>query len=253
MLDRPEEYARMAEVEEIHWWYKSLHQRVIHTLTKYGLGSESPILDAACGTGGLMLKLREAGFQSLQGFDFSEVAVQFCRSRGMEIGKHSLLEVKEVYPQGHFAGICSLDTLCYLEPPDWIKVTTGLADLLAPRGLLVFNLPSFSGFAGTHDLSVGIKRRFSKADLPRLYDPSRLELLEAHYWPFLLSPLIYLVRRLQRRALSRNPRLPLKSDLHFPVNWINRPLYLLTCLEYWLRLPCPWGSSLYLVFQENCA
>src|ERR1035437_6648654 len=98
MLDRPEEYARMAEVEESHWWYQSLHQRVVHTFTKAGLGPESPILDAGCGTGGLMLKLQQAGFRLIQGFDLSEEAVRFCRDRSLEVARHSILEANEAYP-----------------------------------------------------------------------------------------------------------------------------------------------------------
>ena len=251
MLDRPEEYAQMAAVEQSHWWYKTLHQKVLQAFSQAGLKDDSPILDAGCGTGGFLEALGRAGYRSLEGFDFSEEAVRICRSKGLKVGQLSLLEAKDRYPRGRFAGICCQDVLYFLEPQDWKKATQGLAELLVPGGLLVLNLPALAAFGGSHDLCVGIKRRFSKADLPQIFDPAGLELVRSDYWPFALSPVIFLVRWLQRRALAKNPDLPVQSDLHLPTWWVNLPLWWLNRLEQTLGLPAPWGSSLFLVFRKK--
>ena len=54
MLDRPEEYEKMAEAEGVHWWYRTLHQMILSTLREFAHAETEPIIDAGCGTGGLI-------------------------------------------------------------------------------------------------------------------------------------------------------------------------------------------------------
>ena len=75
MLGNKDEYDRMAEAEGKHWWYRSLHERVLRTIQKQFASRDIDILDAGCGTGGLLSYLRDNGFTNLQGFDISEFAV----------------------------------------------------------------------------------------------------------------------------------------------------------------------------------
>ena len=51
MLNRSEEYIKMSNVEQNHWWYKSLHMLVLRALTNNIKGNECRILDAGCGYG----------------------------------------------------------------------------------------------------------------------------------------------------------------------------------------------------------
>ena len=74
MIDNRAEYERMYEVERTLWWYQSLHGRILHHIHKH-FGAPTPdlkIMDAACGTGGLLSFLREKGYLNLVGFDYSQ-------------------------------------------------------------------------------------------------------------------------------------------------------------------------------------
>lgn len=62
MLDRHEEYDRMAECEQKLWWYRALHERTVEAIRQRFGQQPLRILDAGCGTGGLMMYLREQGF-----------------------------------------------------------------------------------------------------------------------------------------------------------------------------------------------
>jgi hypothetical protein len=62
--------------------------------------------------------------------------------------------------------------------------------VLNPGGLLILNLPALKAFRGFHDISVGIKVRFSKADTRRLQKENLFDVVQEQYWPFLLSPAI---------------------------------------------------------------
>ena len=47
------EYARMDAVEDHMWWYRALHRRLVAALTDV----HGHVLDAGCGTGGLLARL----------------------------------------------------------------------------------------------------------------------------------------------------------------------------------------------------
>ena len=47
------EYARMDAVEDHMWWYRALHRRLVAALA----GRDGCVLDAGCGTGGLLARL----------------------------------------------------------------------------------------------------------------------------------------------------------------------------------------------------
>ena len=54
------EYLKLAEVEDRMWYFRSLHGHVERELAHaLPAGREARVLDAGCGTGGLILRLRE--------------------------------------------------------------------------------------------------------------------------------------------------------------------------------------------------
>src|SRR5262252_3142541 len=48
------EYDRMDAVEQDMWWYRALHRRLLAAVTEV----RGALLDAGCGTGGLLARLR---------------------------------------------------------------------------------------------------------------------------------------------------------------------------------------------------
>jgi SAM-dependent methyltransferase len=51
------EYKRMAAVEDTMWWYRALHARLIDRLDQLSLAVGARVLDAGCGTGGLLRRI----------------------------------------------------------------------------------------------------------------------------------------------------------------------------------------------------
>lgn len=84
MLERSHEYEKMAHVEQEHWWYVALHHLVLRALRHKFAHIDPAIIDAGCGTGGLMLFLRDRGYSDLQGFDLSEDAVRLLSGTTVE-------------------------------------------------------------------------------------------------------------------------------------------------------------------------
>ena len=190
MLDRKEEYEKMARVEQKHWWYRALHHLVLDSIRTNTVGSDISIIDAGCGTGGLMLFLCQKGYTHVKGFDLSPHAVEICQKRGLSVEHCDLRNMAAHYPPTSADVIISNDTLCSLNGQEGASFMRQCFEVLLPGGFLILNVPALKAFRGIHDLSVGIQHRFSKSDLHQLIDPHQFRLIRKLYWPFFLSPCI---------------------------------------------------------------
>jgi len=247
MLDRSQEYTKMAEVESTLWWYQALHHLVLAAIRTHAAAADPQIIDAGCGTGGLMQFLRAHGSSNLRGFDLSEHAVAWCRKRDLDVRQGNLLDIGTLHAECSADVIVSNDTLYFLDRDQQASVVRQCAAILRPGGLLILNVPALRAFAGIHDLSVGIRERFSRADTTRLLGGPSFEVVRECYWPFVLSPLIYAARAAQRRTMRSNPQFAVQSDISLPPRWINKTLLALVRAENRLLSRKPFGSSLFLV------
>ena len=253
MLDRQTEYLKMAEVEESMWWYRALHALVSNALAvrRNGADGAKRILDAGCGTGGLMMHLRNAGYSDIAGFDLSQDAVAICHKRKLDVVKGDLANVDRLFDENSFDVIISNDTLCYFDNMGCQDVLRKFADILRPDGLLLLNLPALQAFSGIHDIGVGIKQRFDRPSVRSLFESQSLSIEQEMYWPFFVSPLVFVARSIQRMMLKLNPDIEIKSDVEMPSRLVNYLLAKVTLLENNILSNKPFGSSLFVVAKKR--
>jgi SAM-dependent methyltransferase len=251
VLGCPDEYAKMAKVEEVLWWYRTLHHLVLDVIRRYRPGLDIAILDAGCGTGGLMHFLLSCGYRNLKGVDFSNVAVEWCHRRNLDVQQGNLTNFAGLYAEESADVIVSNDTLYFFQEQEQENVVEQFRRILKPGGLLILNLPALKAFRGIHDICVGIKVRFSKADTRRLLKESLFDVVQELYWPFLLSPVIYAVRLSQRIKMRRNPHFQIGSDTNLPPERLNRIFLELTLFENRMLARRPFGSSLLLMGRKK--
>ncbi len=248
MLDRPEEYLKMNEVEEHLWWYKILHFLVYSNIKN--LDKNIKILDAGCGTGGLLAYLYKKGFTNLTGFDLSQHAIDFANKRlkdtGISLFQHNLID--PISQKDVFDLIISNDTFYYFSFEEQKQTLNHFHQKLNKNGLIILNLPALQAFSGIHDEAVGIRKRFTKEDLDLLIDEKLFKLKQITYWPLFLSPLIYLSRWIQRQK-KKTGTYNVTSDVNLPPILINHILFFLTQFEVFFKLPIPFGSSMFVVLQ----
>jgi SAM-dependent methyltransferase len=243
----------MAQVEQELWWYQALHSLVLNSIRKYFPDPDISIIDAGCGTGGLLLFLQARGYTDIQGFDLSKDAVRFCRQRKLSVDRDRLQNIATRYALASTNVIISNDTLYFLTEQERAAFVLHCFQLLKPDGLLLLNLPALKAFRGIHDLSVGIQHRFSKSDIPTLFMQCDFHLVQQIYWPLFLSPLIYLTRLRQRITMRFATHFDVRSDIDIPKPFLNMCLLGIThCENRWLRSK-PWGSSLFVVAQKRHA
>lgn len=245
-----EEYYKMAEAENEHWWYRSLHHLVFSQIKKHFNTREIRIIDAGCGTGGLIGFMLKQGYRHIEGFDISDTAVRICTERNIPAFKGDIKKISEYYKHHHTDVIVSNDTFYYLDREEQKKLADDMNDILTTNGLLITNMPSLKAFSGIHDLSVGISKRFERTDVIKIFDPEKYEFIKVMYWPFVLSPFIWMNRYRQRLKIRSNATAEVKSDVKKISRPVNELLYSITKTENQILNKKPFGSSLFLVMKK---
>jgi SAM-dependent methyltransferase len=240
----------MYETEQKLWWYLVLHGKVLEQIRKRFNADkrEVRILDAACGTGGLLSFLRGHGYKNLFGFDYSQHAIDFSEERGLLVGFGDLKNVDVFRPGETFDIICCNDALYFLADEEIVRALDAFRQRLNPDGLLIVNIHAFEAFSGTHDLAVGSSRRFELKQFEAYSRTAGLKISYSTYWPFALSLPILLVRQWQKYKI-RHQKLQIQeldSDVKFPGETINGILNAITKAESWLVRKAPFGSSLFM-------
>jgi len=252
MLDRPEEYQSMAAVESNHWWFRTLHETCLMAICAESSGMDLRILDAGCGTGGLMAYLKAHGYKNVSGFDLADVAVQKCLSDGLDVWQQDITKLEAFPAKIRFDVIVANDILCYLSNSELAIFFKHIHELLSVEGILIVNVPAFHAFSGMHDLAVGIKQRFTLTDFDKFINEKKYKIIRAKYWPFLLSPLIYSTRLSQRINLKIKKNKKIQSDVKMFHQFINKILLNICKFEQkYLTRFIPFGSSLFFTVRKT--
>ena len=251
MIDTRREYEVMAEVESNHWWYRILHSLVLESIERELMSPNIHILDAGCGTGGLIHSLKAASYRQVKGFDLSPIAVDICQKKGFDVQLGSLNDIATIQAPSKFDVIISNDTLYYLSADQQSAFFKNANIRLNRGGLLMMNMPALAAFRGTHDRAVGILHRFNRLEVKELIQSAGFEALTLRYWPFSLSPAIFVVRAWQRLKYDPASLIKPLSDLKSHSVLLNTLLYRLIRLEIRLARNTPVGSSLFTVLRRT--
>lgn len=250
MLNNLREYEIMAKVEESHWWYRSLHYLVLRTLKEYSQEKNIKILDSACGTGGLLMKLNLTGYGNTSGFDVSEYAVQTCVNRKLNVKVANIKQLEKFDKSEKFNVVICLDALYYLTSEERAQFFSDAYKILIPGGILITNQPALSVFRGTHDRVLGITFRFNRREFGKIAIRAGFLVTKIFYWPRFIAPIILLIRTVQRISWKKHCSATEVSDLRIYPSWFNLLLYTIFRFEdafFWSKFM---GSSLFAVLQK---
>jgi ubiquinone/menaquinone biosynthesis C-methylase UbiE len=245
------EYDTMRQVEDIYWWYQVLRREVVKdVVSRFSPTQPYKLLDAGCGTGGMLHTLHETRPEwQITGLDLSSVAVEHCQQRGLpEIIRGSV--DKMPFPNASFDVVVSLDVL-YHKQVSQNRALSEIARVLKPGGLLILNLPAFDVLRGRHDVAVHGTRRYTIKRIRELLRPAGFKLETAFYWnAWFFFPL--LVWRLLTRSLKPPREGETKSDLSTLPPKINALLTAIGRLDFMVcqLLHLPFGTSVYSVGRK---
>lgn len=191
-----DEYRKLAEVEDRMWYFRALNRRLGHELARRLPAGPGRILDAGCGTGGLIKALRARQPEwRLTGLDFSARACALARERtGAEIVEGSITRLP--FADGAFDAVVSADVVCQVE--DGARALGEFVRVVRPGGVVLVNVPAFRWLWSYHDDTCETKHRYTRPELAALFRSAGLAVESASYANMFALPLIAARRKLFR-------------------------------------------------------
>ena len=178
-----EEYARIAAVEDEHWWYRNMRALMSDLLAPF-LGSDQTVLDAGCGPGGNGAWLGQHGF--VTGADLAIEALELVRDRRPGVAPVRADVTRLPYSGESFDLAVEVTVLCNV--PDHSAAARELARILRPGGALLLVEPAFPMLRRAHDRTVHTIRRYRRAGLVGLAESAGLTVRRATYAYSFLTP-----------------------------------------------------------------
>ncbi|WP_164976061.1 class I SAM-dependent methyltransferase [Oleiharenicola lentus] len=189
-----DEYRKLAETEDRMWYFRALNRRMAHWLGRLQPEREARVLDAGCGTGGLIKSLRAAnpGWR-ITGLDFMPLACELARERtGAEIVQGSITSLP--FADATFDAVVSADVVCQVE--DHAQALREFARVVRPGGAVLVNVPAYRWLWSYHDDACQTKHRYTRPELVALFQAAGLAVRFASYANLLPLPLIAARRKL---------------------------------------------------------
>jgi predicted TPR repeat methyltransferase len=238
------EYDNMYTNEMKHWWYVTLHNLILKIIKQhFGSNKQISILDAGCGTGGFLAKLK--GYSIIEGFDFSENAIQYCHQRGLE--QCYIQDLNSWQTTKKYDVIVSSDVLYHKNIIDDQLILNRFYDALNPGGILILNLPAFELLKRKHDIVVETKKRYTKRSVTNLFLHSKFQEINITYrLPFFFFVVLF-------QKFFEKIRSTETSDIGSVPSWMNHLLIAILHLEnklLLLNLKAPFGTSVLCVLKK---
>lgn len=158
------------------------------------------ILDAGCGTGGLIRRMQAIRPEwRWTGLDVSPLACDLARRLngesglgGVEICEGSVTKLP--FDDGSFDAVVSADVLYHVD--DDREALREFFRVLRPGGAVVVNVPAYRWLWSYHDEAVHARRRYARGEVLAKLDEAGFGEARATYWNTLPFPLIVARRKL---------------------------------------------------------
>ena len=214
------------------WWYRALHARLADALA----GVRGRVLDAGCGTGGLLAVLRAAHpALALTGVEWSDNAAQRAAEKsGAAIARGSVNALP--FAAASFDAVVAADVLCH-RAVDPAAALAELHRVLRPGGMLLVNMPAYAWLLSAHDRQVHNVRRWTAGGTAAALRLAGFTQVRTRYWNGLLLPLMVLQRKLRARNDGA------ASDVAPFSPWLDATLHAITRIERRLPILLPAGGS----------
>lgn len=241
------EIETMRSVEDNLWWYRGLRGHVVGSIPS--ARPDFRLLDAGCGTGGMLQRIRERFPKAaLIGLDYSERALELTGQRALDAELIQGSADRLPFSENVFDVVLSLDVIV-LRGVDDAAAIREMHRVLKPGGTLIINVAAFDFLRGSHDAATNMARRYTRPRLTHLLRNAGFTLRRMSYWNMTLLPAVAAVRWASRTK-ARQP--DVQSDLAPLWPPLNAILGNLACAELALsrRVSLPFGTSLFAIAQK---
>lgn len=240
------EYERMFRLEDSYWWFVARH-RLIEALmrARYGApgsnGNGLTILDVGCGTGAMSRRMARWG--RVVSADFSPLALQFSRRRGLDhlVGADAM---RLPFSGERFDVVVAMDMLEHLK--DDCRALSEFFRVLKPGGRVFATVPAYPHLWSEHDIALMHYRRYVRRELRERFTTSGFRVEKLSHTMSLLYPIVAMQRRMNA---SRPPHDPPQAAMPLVPMPVNAALTGLLAAENALarRVDFPFGVTIVCV------
>jgi len=235
-------YHDMNRLEHSHWWFLARREIITSVIEAY-VPHNAAVLDVGCGTGFVLERLQ--GDYEAHGIDTAEVAVEFCRAKGLTHVHQGELGGSDL-GRGQFDLISFLDVIEHVD--DDVDMMRRARTHLKDDGLLLVTVPAFKILWSQHDVVHHHRRRYSRAELETSIRAAGYSPLYTTHFNTVLFPLVF-AARMVGKILGKTDA----SDAQRPAPMVNEVLYRAFRSEKRVmrKLSLPFGVSLMCVAKKN--
>jgi 2-polyprenyl-3-methyl-5-hydroxy-6-metoxy-1,4-benzoquinol methylase len=238
-----EGYAKTAEFEEEHWWFRSRRDLIIEQVKKAISNGDKQgkydILDYGCGTGYNLHHLEKFG--SVTGADINTGSIE----EFSKIDKYPYIDLNNDLTQyyGKYNLILALDVIEHVD--DDVQILKEIRKLLSPKGELIITVPAYECLWSGEDVISLHKRRYTITRLLTAVGEAGYIELFSSYFNLGILPLMATVIWGKKVLFPKKANTSNLSKTNRFFNWI---LYQFTHIEGKLVgteiLSLPAGSSI---------
>jgi SAM-dependent methyltransferase len=241
---RSTEYDAMFQLEDSYWWFEGSMRFVLAELADIAAGETGRVLDAGCGTGGLLRRLTH---WKAWGVEIASEGIQFCRQRGLDnVLQASITELP--FQANSFDVVLSIDVLVHQWVSDDVGALQEIHRVLVPGGFTLLQVAAYPALWSAHDVATLTRRRYTRDELGKKIERAGLEVVRITYRNTLLSPLAVLVKLLRRAGANTATQ----GDLVVLPHLVDRALFVVVAFENYMarRVRLPFGVSIFCVAQK---
>ena len=259
---RDEEYDQSSfdmlfQMQEKHFWYRGRHRFLMAAVDRYMRSQHGPLsaVDLGGGVGGWVRYLadhRADRFDALALADSSDTALTLAKNALPAPAQRYQIDLMNLGWEKQWDCAFLLDVIEHL--PDDTEAVRQAAKALKPGGYLFITTPALKQFWSYNDELASHLRRYNRNDYRDLAARTSLELCDARYFMFFLSPL-YLLSRMKPgiAKMSDDEKKALVRKQHaIPARPFNTTLSAIFAAEtpvgHWMHFP--WGTSILGVFRK---
>ena len=244
---RPTEYDAMFQLEDNYWWFEGSMRFILSELGDIPAGETGRVLDAGCGTGGLLRRLTH---RKAWGVEIASEGIQFCRQRGLDnVLQASITELP--FQANSFDVVLSIDVLVHQWVSDDMGALQEIHRVLVPGGFILLQVAAYRALWSAHDVATLTRHRYTRDELGKKVERAGLEVVRITYRNTLLSPLAILIKLLRRAQANTATR----GDLVVLPRLVDRALFVVVVLENYVarRVRLPFGVSIFCVARKPLA
>jgi len=220
------DYAYLYELEENFWWFRGMREITKVLLDPLcAIAGHRRILDAGCGTGGMLSWLSQYTRSGVTGIDLSPTALEFCRKRNhQKLAQGSIAQLP--FADSTFDLVTSFDAIQHVLDKGDVRAIAEIYRVLRPGGCAFVRVPAYEWLRSGHDEALKVQRRYTLTELSDEMRRAGFSIRRVTYANTFLLPVAVMKRLVWSRFSSAHAESEVKP---WPKSW--------QWLNGWLPLP----------------